>query len=379
MFVYKNLIKLTTVILVALFFIGFSSLELKAQRFAEIFDRMDRVTSGADSTHDIYFSSANGISSGGTITITFPSAFIFDVLYDYTDMLLQEGSSSNCQTASFTNKALSNSPSGLTWGVSKSANTVITITSGTDTITANRCIRVFFDVSNFSLTNPTITSNTVYNINVDTQSESGQLAVIVLGDASAINVDQINLNASVATSILMGIDTVTSNCNNNTQTTPANQVVNFEQLLPGILKLSGTSIPYICIEAGTNSLNGFRILVQSSRSNAVGGLVSSGGTIVSATADLNSTSSGYGLRVSSLGTPTIGSLSSTSPYNSATAGSVGQINGSSGTAAQIITSSAPVRSGNTARIAIEVSAKSDTSTPAGSYTDTLTFTAFTNL
>ena len=88
---------------------------------------------------------------------------------------------------------------------------------------------------------------------------------------------------------------------------------------------------------------------------------------------------GYGLRVSSTGTPTLGTFSATSPFNSGTSGDIGLVSGTLGTASQIITSTAPVRSGSSSRIAIELAAKSDTSTVSGSYTDTLTFTAFTNL
>jgi len=376
----KNLIKFTVIVIVALVALGFNN-KVKADRLTTTFDQMSRVASNVNASHTIYFSITSAVSSGESFTITFPSAFTFGSSYDFNDVVLEQGNIASCLTATFTGKTVGTTPSGATWGVSKSGTTTITFTSGTDTLTANRCVRVTLNTNgtNHTISNPNVSTNTVYNVEIATASDAGQLALIILGDASATNVDQVSLNAKISTSILMGIDTVTTDCNNSTQTTPANQSVNFGQLYPGTAQISGAVIPYVCIEAGTNSVNGFRILVQSSRANTVGGLVASGGTIVSATANLNVAGSGYGLRVSSTGTPTLGTFSATSPFNSGTSGDIGLVSGTLGTASQIITSTAPVRSGSSSRIAIELAAKSDTSTVSGSYTDTLTFTAFTNL
>lgn len=372
---------LALILLALLFFVP--SVKIEASRLVGIYNNLGRIAANVNSMHSVYFVLTDPINAGEAFTVTFPSAFSFGSLYDHTDMSLDEGSTNICGIATFTNKPLGASPSGSTWGVNKSGNTVFTITSGTGTLATGRCIRVNFytNGANHTVTNPNVTTNTVYNMTVDTATESGQLSVIILGDSSSANVDQVSLEANVSTSILMGIDTVTSDCNNNTQTTPANQTVNFGQLYPGVPVISGNSIPFVCIEAGTNSVNGFRILVQSSRGDSIGGLVSGSGDILSATANLNllGTTTGYGLRVSSLGTATLGSFTATSPFNSSTPGDIGQVSGSSGTASQIVSSTAPVRSGNTARIAIELGAKSSTATPADTYSDVLTFTAFTNL
>jgi len=381
MFINKNKLKIFAVLLALLFLAP--TLRIEASRIPSIYANLTRVASNVNSSLSLYFSLVDGVAAAGSISIVVPSAFTFGSLYDYTDLTLEEGSSSVCASATFTAKTLGTSPSGATWGVTKSGTTTFTITSGSGTISANRCVRVKLNSNgaNHTLTNPNVTTNTVYDITVDTATESGQLSLIILGDASAANVDQVSLVAKVSTSILMGIDTVTTNCNNTTQTTPANQVVNFGALYPGTAVISSSSIPFVCIEAGTNSVNGFKILVQSSRANSIGGLVSSSGVIASSTANLNlvGTTSGYGLRVSSLGTTSLGSYTANSPFNSATPGDVGQISGSSGTASQILNAAGVVRSNNNARIAIELGAKSSTSTPADVYTDVLTFTAFTNL
>lgn len=381
MFIKKSLIQVTTIVILSIAALSFGN-KIKADRFSIIFDQQTRVAANVTSSHNIYFSSVHGVSAAGTIVINFPSAFAFGSLYDFNDVTLAEGSNVDCTISTFTLKTVGSTASGSTWGVSKSGSTTITFTSGTDTITANRCVRIVLNSNgtNHTIFNPNVTTNTVYNQTITTALDTGEFALIILGDATASNVDQISVNAKVSTSILMGVDTVLNDCNNNTQTTPINQIVNFGALYPNIAVISGSTIPFVCIEAGTNSVNGFRILAQSSRVNSAGGLVSGSDVIPSATANLNVVSSGYGLRVASTGTPTLGSFTASSPYNSATPGSVGQINGTLGIATQLITSTAAVRSGSSSRIAIELGAKADTSIPASSsYADTLTFTAFTNL
>lgn len=382
--VKKKLYSLTFLSFVVLFSLIFN-IKAKALPIDFAYNQLSRVSSSSTASHSLYFVLPSGIPIGGNISITYPgSSFSFGSLYDYTDMILEEGNSSNCSTASFTPKTLGASASGTTWGATYSS-LVITFTSDTDTITADRCVRVVLNSNgtNHTLTNPTVTSNTVYNINLLTsEDDSAEVAVIILGDASASNVDQINIKLNVAPSILLGVDVVTTDCNNTTQTTPINQAIEFGNLFPGIAKLSGSQYPFICIEAGTNSETGIRILIQSSRNNAVGGLVGAGGGLIaSATDDLNSglVDSGYGVRISSLGTTSLGSFTANSPYNSGVAGNVGILNGLLGSPTAIVTSSGVVRSNSNARIALEVGVKSSITTQQDTYTDTINITAFTNL
>lgn len=381
MFKKRFLLKLGSALLIGLM-LNINFTLIKADTITTAFNQMSRVSSNAIANHNIYFVLPNGLSAGQSINISFPSEFSFGSLFDYTDITLAEGSLLDCKTSTFTNKTLSSSPSGSTWGAIYSALT-ITITSGTDTLTSNKCIRVQLNSNgtNHNINNPNVISNTVFNITLSTPQNSGELAVIILGDSSAVNIDTVQLNANVSNTILMGIDTVNDNCNNNTQTLPENQSISFGQLFPGIAKYSTTDIPFICIEAATNSNSGLKILVQSSRNNDVGGMVGSTGTIESVTGDLNlaGITQGYGLRIASIGTPTIGSFLINSPFNSLTTGDVGQVSGSLGSATLLISSLGTVRSDSLSRIAVEVGVKSSTLTPAESYSDTLTFTAFTNL
>lgn len=355
---------------------------VKADSITTMFNQMSRVSSTAIANHNIYFVLPSGISAGESITIEYPSEFSFGSSFDYTDISLAEGNLLDCKTSTFTSKTLGSTPSGSAWGATYSAS-IITITSGIDTLTSNKCVRVQLNSNgtNHNINNPNVISNTVFNITLSTPQDSGELAVIILGDSSAVNVDTVQLNANVSNTILMGIDTVNGNCNNNTQTPPESQSITFGQLFPGIAKYSTIDIPFICIEAATNSNSGLKILVQSSRNNTVGGIVGNTGTIESITGNLNlaGTTEGYGLRIASTGTPTIGSFLVNSPFNSSTIGDVGQISGSLGSATLLISSLGTVRSDSLSRIAVEVGVKSSTLTPAESYSDTLTFTAFTNL
>lgn len=357
-------------------------ININAQPLSLLYNQLSRVSSNTLSNHSIYFVTQSGIGSGQSITIDFPTQFVFGNNYDYTDMTLQEGDSSNCTTANFTTKTLAGTPNLSTWGATYTSNTVI-FTSGTDTISANVCVKITLNSNGIghTITNPNVTSNTVFNIDVSTNLENGSIATIILGDSIVTDVDQIILSANVNSTLLMGIDTVLDSCNNNSQTPPSLQSVNFGQLFPGEVKFSSSTIPFICIEAATNSSLGLKILVQSLNNSSDGALLSPSGSIISTTSNLNliGNTTGYGLRVASLGTTAIGSFTASSPFNSNTIGDVGKINGLLASSSTLITSPSLVRSDSNSRIAIELAVKSDNNTPSDTYTDTLTFTAFTNL
>lgn len=367
-------------------FISFHFIPLQrvsAQGLTTVTDEMTRINTNITATHVIKFVTITGVSAGQTITVTFPSDFSFGTSYNNTDMGLAVGSSSNCSTATFSNLTLASSPSGTTWGAAY-ATSVVTFTSGTGTISGNLCVKVTLNSNgvNHTITNPNPVTDTVYNINVTAgAADSGQLAVIILKDAGAPDSDQVQINATIADSISLDVDVSTTNCNNSTETSGTNNNVPFGLLIPTVAKYSGAAINFICLDTSTNHSSGLTLKVQDSRNNSVGGLVSGSNAIVSASANLNlaGTLSGYGLRISSLGTPAFGSLTVSAPFNSVTAGDIGIIPGALGTAASIVTSAAPVQTGASSRVGIEVGVKADTSTPQGSYSDTLTFTGFTNL
>ncbi len=349
---------------------------------AETYDLMQRVNETTISSHTIYYNATSGIAAGQIISAALPS-FTFGGSYDFNDMALAEGNSTNCSTASFTGKTLAASPSGATWGAVLSGTTA-TFTSGTDTITAGRCVRITLNSNGagHTITNPTVSSNTVYNITIQSSpTDSFQLAVIILNDTATPDADQIQVNSKVVDAIFFDVDVAANNCNNSTETSFAGNIIDFGILVPGVARYSNTTYPFICIDAAINSASGIKIFARSTRVNAVGGLVNGSDVIASATADLNNAGilSGYGLRVASTGTPQFGTFTMLAPFNNGVAGNVGQINGTLGTASAIVSSSVPVKTGTSSRIAVEVGVKAGNVTPKGVYTDVINFTAFTNL
>jgi hypothetical protein len=348
-------------------------------------DQLERLNESAASGHTIKFVTSTGITAGQTIVVNFPaSIFTFGGAYDFNDMALAEGSSSNCETATFTPKTLAGTPSGTTWGATY-ASDVVTFTSGTGIITANRCVRITLSTNGgtHALTNPSVGSNTSYVLSIiEAAGDSGSLAIIILNDAGTPDSDQIELQTSVASNISFDVDVAATDCENNTETAFGANVIAFGTLAPSVVKYSDTTIKFVCLDVATNSPNGVDVFVQSARASTNGGLNRTGGgdTIVSSTADLNSggVPEGYGARVSSTGTPLGGSFSIVSPFNSGSAGNVGLIPGTSSSPAILVSSTAPVETDATSRIAIEIGAKSSADTSAGNYADTLTFTATLN-
>jgi len=378
MYKFKKIIKNISLLLLSFALLCISNKQfIKANELNTSTDILSRINETVNASHTITFSIINQVNVGGTVQITFPpSSFIFGSSYNFNDMTLAQGSSNNCSTATFNNKTLASIPNNTTWGAVFNSNT-ITFTSGADTLLPNTCIQVILNTNgtNHTITNPTISSNTTYNVNIVTSSQdTGELAVVILGDATGANNDQIQINAQVIPTISLIVDASLAGC---TSAPSANQNINLGILLPGNVVVSGTNHEYICIGGGTNALNGMKILVQDSRNSISGGLVSGSNFLASTTGDLNILSKGYGIRVISSGTTQFGIFNSIAPFNSGAVGNEGSINGILGTSSQIINSTAPVNSVNTNRIQIEVGAKVDTTQATGTYSDIITFTAFT--
>lgn len=356
------------------------NVHISAAPLFTVSDSMERINESISSGHTIRFVTPSGVGSGEDITITFPAGeFAFGGSYDFNDMELYEGNTSDCNTSSFTPKSLASTPSGSTWGGTYGSD-VVTITSDTDTISANTCVLIVLNSngSGHDIINPTVTVNTSFEIIVSAgASDIGNLSVVILDDLSTPDGDQIEISGRVITTLSLDIDVSTVDCNNNIETSYSNNVVNLGTLVPGTPKMSSTGINFICVDIATNAENGVVLYIQSSRSNTNGGLVNGGNIIESLTDDLNSGSvpTGYGVRVSSIGTPEVGGLSIASPFNSSTPGEIGLIPGANGSPAQLVTATGPIKTGDSSRVAVEVAAKADTSIPSGQYTDILTFTA----
>ncbi len=90
----------------------------------------------ADSDHHIRFNATNGVGTGESITVTFPSKFLIGDV-DHTDIQL---------IASGTPQTIDDTVSGATWGVSFNGH-VLTITSGTETIGAGEPVEILIGLN----------------------------------------------------------------------------------------------------------------------------------------------------------------------------------------------------------------------------------------
>lgn len=161
-------------------------------------DTMSSVKVSALSNHDILFTTPTGITTGQTVTVTFPSGFSMDSSLTYTDVDVLVGGVQ--QTLAAGNGA-------STWGVVRTSATVLTITaqsSGTPAA-ASSVIRIKIG------TNATNQSTGVYQ--VTNASGTGQHAIAIGGnmtDSGSISVtlvtdDVVAVSATVAQSISFAI------------------------------------------------------------------------------------------------------------------------------------------------------------------------------
>lgn len=193
--------------LVAIFaFSPFSSIKIaKAASLTSLSDTMSSLKASTASNHEIKFVTPSGVDAGETIILTFSADFTNVTNIVHTDIDFAEGDSSNCSTATFTEKTLAASPSGATWGADGDSATTVTLTSGTGTVTAGRCVRV--EIGTNATTGAT-GSNQISNgaaDDDDTVSITG-----TFGDTGTITIDiitddQVSVSATVAQSISFSI------------------------------------------------------------------------------------------------------------------------------------------------------------------------------
>lgn len=141
---HKYLNFISKFFLVTLIFSAFTGLAPNVAVAASVTsfsDVLSRIQASTNANHEIKFVSPQGVQGAETIIITF-TGFNNVTNIVHTDIDFAEGNSNNCSTASFTEKTLAATPSGATWGADGDSATTVTITSGTDTVTADRCIRI---------------------------------------------------------------------------------------------------------------------------------------------------------------------------------------------------------------------------------------------
>jgi len=218
-------------------------------------DTMSSLKAGALSNHEIMFVTPTGLTAGQTITLTLASFSIPAGLdFEDIDFSTQATPDGVCTTGD-TQRTLGSSASGSTWGAVRTSGTVITITSGTDTITAGAevCIKIGTNATVGAtgaeqITNPSAGSYTVAI--AGTMADAGNIAVQILSD------DQVSVSASVAESITFTI---------------SDNTIGFGTLsasgaryATGDTNGSGTETEAHTIVVGTNAANGYTVLLNGS-------------------------------------------------------------------------------------------------------------------
>ena len=168
-------------------------------------DTQSSVKVNTVSDHTIQFVTPTGVAAGLSITITFPVGWTLGNLAT-TSFDFATSTSASC--SSFTDALLSNSPSGLTWGVSTTTS-VITFTSGTAVIPANRCIQIEIGANATSqgngsttIINPSSATSSILSI-AGTFGDTGIITTNIITD------DTVAMTGTVSQSLTFTISTST--------------------------------------------------------------------------------------------------------------------------------------------------------------------------
>lgn len=329
-------------------------------------DTMSRLKASTASNHSIMFVTPTGVAAGQNITLTFTGfSGITGILYSDTDF----GVSASGSCSGFSEKTLAGTASGTTWGVA-SAGSVVTITSGTDTVAAGRCVRIMIGTNAVSQTTgvnqiSNSTAGTATIAIAGTFTDTGTISVSIIDD------DSVTVTASVNQTMMFDIDTATAAA---TETSAPYTVPLGVLSAASVTNSNGTTINMITLEGDTNSSGGMNVSVRNA--NGTNGLVSTStpaDKIPNATATMSAGTANYGLCVASAGIVGYSrgtSYNTTCAVNSQTNGVVAL---SSTTPTDILTSAAPISGGHAE---VVVNATISGSTPAHTdYQDVLTFIA----
>lgn len=157
------------------------------------------------SDHIIQFVTPSGVAAGQNITLTFPAQYSMGS-FSVTNVDFATSTSASC--SAFNQEILAASPSGSTWGVAQ-AGQVITVTSGTASIPANRCVQIkigsnatFGGTGVSQITNPA--SPNYYTLSIaGTFGDTGLITTNIITD------DTVALSGTVSQSLTFSISTST--------------------------------------------------------------------------------------------------------------------------------------------------------------------------
>lgn len=177
----------------------------RAAALTSLSDTMSSLKASTASNHEIKFVTPSGVDAGETIILTFSADFTGVTNIAFGDIDFAEGDSSNCATASFTDKTLAASASGATWGADGDSATTVTLTSDSGTVTAGRCVRIRIGTNAVV---GTTGSNQISNGDAD---DDDSVAISgTFGDTGSITIDiitddQVSVSATVTQSISFSI------------------------------------------------------------------------------------------------------------------------------------------------------------------------------
>ena len=347
--------KFTCAILVfSLLAFVFSSKVAQAAALTNKKDTMSSLKASTLSNHQILFTTPTGVAAGQTITLTLTSFSIAAALdFEDLDLSFQATGDGVCDTGD-TEKTLAAIASGATWGAVRTSATVITFTSGTDTIAAGAevCVEVGTGAESVvtgieRITNPAAGS---YSLTIaGTMTDSGDIAIQILTD------DQVAVSATVDESLTF---TISDNSIGFGTLTAADDF-----FATGDTNGSAIEVEAHTLVVGTNATNGYTMTVN-------GATLTSGANTITAIGSFNTASSlgteQFGLRMTASG----GSGSVTAPYAAAgfafdTAAFPDQVASVAG---------ASVNTTYSVRYVGNITS----STEAGAYTATLTYVATAN-
>jgi hypothetical protein len=194
--------------------------QAQAASATQMSDTMSRLKASTLSNHEIKFVTPTGVAAGQSIILTFSAGFTGVTNVVFGDVDFAEGSTGTCSSATFTEKTLAATPATTTWGADGDTATTVTITSGTDTITAGRCVRVRIGDNAVSggtgtnrITNGAIGSSDTIAIS-GTFGDTGSIAIDIIAN------DQITVTATVDPTITYTL----------TDSTPTDNAVGFGTL-----------------------------------------------------------------------------------------------------------------------------------------------------
>ncbi len=321
-------------------------------------DTMSTIKQSVNADHTIQFITPTGVAAGETITYAFPTGFtlLAEAVNNFDFAVSAAGS-----CASFTDKALALTASGATWGLDVTSQT-ITVTSGTDTIAAGRCVQL--EAGTVATDGTTGAANTIVN----------QTAVQNTTDAKIV------IDGSMVDTGTIAVEIVTDNTLAVTATVDPSITCavdgNIAQFGTFVTSTVDTASQTPIWTISTNANTGYNLSVKSAGNATNAGLYSSSAAYViksadgseNSTADLSVAATiGYGMQASKANGDA-GSAASTisSPYTS-TSDTVGRLQL---TAQTVSSAGGPV---SNATVTTTLKAKVTGLVPPGAYVDTLTY------